>query len=115
MDHTYRIILHGKRATDEPLRRAVHKLREEGTPIDVRVTWEAGDSLRLATEAARAGITTVIAAGGDGSINEVVTGVLQSQVDPLPTALPNQDHRQSLCHSSIERASCERRSQAIRD
>jgi len=84
MDHTYRIILHGKRATDEPLRQAVLKLREEGASIDMRVTWEAGDSVRLAKEAARAGITTVIAAGGDGSINEVATGVLQSQVDPLP-------------------------------
>ena len=70
-----RIILHGKAASDTRLRTAVHALREGGQVVEVRVTWEPGDAVRLTREAvADAGpekIYCVVAGGGDGTINEV--------------------------------------------
>ena len=70
-----RIILHGKQSANQELRDAVAVLREEGHEIEVRVTWEAGDSQRLTREAAEEGVDTVVAGGGDGTINEVATGL----------------------------------------
>ena len=79
-----RIILHGKRALDETVRAAVERLRSEGAEIEVRVTWEPGDSERFAAEAAREGVDTVVAGGGDGTLNTVVRGLLDSGVERLP-------------------------------
>jgi diacylglycerol kinase family enzyme len=72
-----RIILHGKQGANQELRDAVAAVREDEHDIDVRVTWEAGDSGLFAAEASNEGIDTVIAGGGDGTVNEVVNGLLQ--------------------------------------
>jgi lipid kinase YegS len=69
------LILHGKTAGREDVRAAVKTLRGEGAAIDVRVTWEAGDTTRFAREAIRAGCDVVIAGGGDGTVNEAVRGL----------------------------------------
>ena len=71
-----RIILHGKAAGDARVRTAVHTLRRDGHVVEVRVTWEPGDAARLAAEAiaeagAAAKINSIVAGGGDGTINEV--------------------------------------------
>ena len=70
-----RIILHGKAAGDIRLRTAVHALREGGQVVEVRVTWEPGDAVRLTREAvadaAPEKIYCIVAGGGDGTINEV--------------------------------------------
>ena len=87
-------ILNGKGAGNEELREAILKLREEGLPIEVRVTWEHGDGERFVKEAVALGATTVIAGGGDGTINEIATalaGVATSErpalgIIPLGTA-----------------------------
>lgn len=44
----------------------------------VKETGEAGDGITLAREAAEAGIDVIAAAGGDGTIHEVVRGVDQA-------------------------------------
>lgn len=46
--------------------------REEGHLVDVRVTWEHDDVERYTAEAIKAKtVNTVVAAGGDGTVNEV--------------------------------------------
>lgn len=93
MPRRSRIILHGKQAANQELRDAVAAVREDGHQIEVRVTWEAGDSSLFAAEAAKEGIDTVIAGGGDGTVNEVLNGLVQVEgnssalgVIPLGTA-----------------------------
>lgn len=77
-----RIIVNGKSAGDPALREAVATIREQGYRLEVRVTWEGGDAARYAGEAVKDQIDVVIAAGGDGTINEVVNGVLQADDAP---------------------------------
>jgi diacylglycerol kinase (ATP) len=59
----------------EQLRAAVERLREAGHRVEPRLTFEQGDARRLAAEAAEAGAELIVAAGGDGTLNEVVNGV----------------------------------------
>lgn len=84
------IVVHGSRAEHEGLRKAVTKLRARGHIVDVRVTWELGDATRFATEAAKVSPRAVVAAGGDGTVNEVLNGLAGSEVPlgiiPLGTA-----------------------------
>ena len=75
-----RLILNGKKAGLESVREAVGETRRAGHSLEVRVTWEAGDAVRLAAEAADEGVDRVIAGGGDGSVNELATGLMR--LDP---------------------------------
>lgn len=70
------MVLKGRAATDSDLREAILEGRSQGHTITVSVTWEGGDAVRFAREAAQAGVDAVVAAGGDGTVNEVVQGVL---------------------------------------
>ncbi|MBX7074424.1 MAG: lipid kinase YegS [Pirellulales bacterium] len=81
-----RIVLNGRRAQDESLREAVRQIRERGHVVEVRATWEAGQAAQFAEEGARDGVDIVVAAGGDGTINEVVTGLLRAG-DQIETCL----------------------------
>lgn len=71
------LILNGKGAGNEELRQAVTRLREEQITLYVRVTWEHGDAARYVEEAAQLGVGTVVAGGGDGTINEVAAALVQ--------------------------------------
>ncbi|WP_280563464.1 lipid kinase YegS [Chromohalobacter sp. 48-RD10] len=79
------LILNGKSAQLPEIREAVERVREEGHPLAVRVTWEVGDGVRLAREASEAGIKRIIAGGGDGTVNEVVGGLMQLTQAARPT------------------------------
>jgi lipid kinase YegS len=82
------LVLHGKVAMRNDVRAAVDVLRAHGHHVDVRVTWEGGDAKRFAAEARDAGLEMVIAGGGDGTINEVVTGLFSGDAsNELPIAL----------------------------
>lgn len=81
-----RLIINGKSAGDPALRSAIGQLRGAGEKIEVRVTWEGGDAARYAAEATRDGVDVVIAGGGDGTVNEVVGGILSTD-EPKKTAV----------------------------
>jgi lipid kinase YegS len=68
------LVLNGKVAGNDALRAAVARHRAAGHRIEVRVTWEKGDARRFVSEAGE--IDLVIAAGGDGTLNEVLYGLM---------------------------------------
>ena len=78
------LIINGKSAGNPELREAVEEQRKTGMLITVRSTWEGGDAALFAEEAADAGITHVIACGGDGTVNEVVNGLMRVAYDRRP-------------------------------
>lgn len=59
---------------DEPAASVMHRLAER-PGVTVHRTAETGDARRFAAEAVDAGADLVIAAGGDGTISEVVNGL----------------------------------------
>lgn len=59
----------------ERLRAEVERMRQEGHEVRPGVTFEAGDAARMAREAVEGGMDVVIAAGGDGTVNEVGNGM----------------------------------------
>ncbi|MGM0855992.1 MAG: lipid kinase YegS [Pseudomonadota bacterium] len=78
------LIVNGKSAGNAALREAVTEQRKAGMPISVRVTWEAGDALYFAEAAADMGITHVVACGGDGTVNEVMNGLMRLEASRRP-------------------------------
>lgn len=80
------LVLNGKAVADEALRQAVADLRDEGIAVDVRVTWETGDAARCVEELIAVGATTLVAAGGDGTLGEVASALasMQGAAEALP-------------------------------
>lgn len=88
-NRTMRLIVNGKSAGNDAVRSAVTEIRSRGISLDVRATWEGGDAARYAAEAARDRIDVVIAGGGDGTVNEVVDGLLRCDDEsPALAVLP---------------------------
>ena len=71
-----RLILNGKKAAQPEIREAVEHFRNQGYDIQIRVTWEYGDAIRLVRECVEEDIALVIAGGGDGTVNEVAHGLM---------------------------------------
>jgi hypothetical protein len=79
------------RSKKEKIERAVEILRDGGAhEVLLRWTEKARDGTRLAREAAGQGADAIIAAGGDGTVNEVLNGLAGTPtpmgVIPLGTA-----------------------------
>ncbi len=79
---TIRVVLNGKGAANPQVRAAINQIREEGQPMEVRCTWEGGDAARFAQEAVAEGIDVLVAGGGDGTIHEVVNGLMTAESKP---------------------------------
>ncbi len=62
-------------AKGEKAKRFRRHLDEIGGQAALKLTTCAGDARRLATEAVAEGYDTVVAAGGDGTVNEVLNGL----------------------------------------
>ena len=60
--------------------RAVAWLQARGADVDLVLTEKRGDAQRAAADAKAAGFDRIIAAGGDGTLNEVVNGLAPSAV-----------------------------------
>jgi diacylglycerol kinase (ATP) len=76
-----RVIINPAAGKDQPILKALNAaMKTAGADWDVSITKEAGDGSRLAREAVEAGVGLVIAHGGDGTVMEVATGLMHSNV-----------------------------------
>lgn len=82
------VILHGKQAQNDEVRAAIQARRGAGWDLAVRLTWEAGDAHRLVREGLQAGYGCLVAAGGDGTLNEVASALLELQGEASLALLP---------------------------
>ena len=78
------LILNGKSAQQPEVREAVEHLRRQGHDLQVRVTWEGGDGVWLVESAMAGGAARIVAGGGDGSINEIVAGLMRQPPERRP-------------------------------
>ena len=69
-----------KRASDEKISSASHFLRSKGYEVKLLSTERKGDAEMLARGAIKDPPPLIIAAGGDGTFNEVVNGLAGSEV-----------------------------------
>jgi len=74
MSKKVQLILNGKAAGNDALKTAVARQRAIGHTIEIRVTSEKGDARRFVAETGE--VDLLIAAGGDGTLNEVVHGLM---------------------------------------
>ena len=76
----------------QEIRSQVVSLREAGHEVEPRLTFEGGDATQFAREAGDSDADLVIAAGGDGTVNEVINGIAATDwrgplaIIPLGTA-----------------------------
>ncbi len=70
------LIILNPAAHSEKAGRLPECLRAVCREAEIRLTGMPGDAERIATEAVGEGFTTIVAAGGDGTINEVVNGIV---------------------------------------
>lgn len=68
----------GRKEAEGALRAALYILEEAGWQLSVRETTAPGDATALARAAVAAGLDAVIVAGGDGTINETVQALAES-------------------------------------
>lgn len=73
----YLLIINGKSAGNPALREAVEEQRQAGRQVTVRATWEGGDAEDIAEQSGAMAITHVIACGGDGTVSEVMNGLMR--------------------------------------
>ncbi|HYU18290.1 MAG TPA: diacylglycerol kinase family protein [Chloroflexota bacterium] len=81
----------GSGAGSAALRRALDALAECGWRVEVRETAARGDASRMAAEAAASGLEAVLVAGGDGTLNEAIQGLVGSAtaIGALPLGTVN--------------------------
>lgn len=68
--------------------RYVAALERRGLDVRVEPTRAAGDGATIARDAAAAGVPVVIAAGGDGTVNDVASGLLDAGDGTALAVLP---------------------------
>jgi diacylglycerol kinase (ATP) len=75
-------------------------LQEYNFDYDLYLTEGPGHALELSRQAVKDGCSMVIAAGGDGTVNEVINGLMQARVNgnelPALGVLPDPGRRISL-------------------
>jgi diacylglycerol kinase (ATP) len=80
MDKVKLAIILNPAARGEKARLLEDKVRSLTGADTFQVTTRPGEAVELATQLAQGGYSTIVAAGGDGTINEVVNGIAGSSV-----------------------------------
>jgi len=81
---TVHVIVNPASGQDRPILKTLNTIfRENDIAWEMFVTKEAGDGVRLAREAAAAGVDAVAVYGGDGTVREVTMGLLDTDVPIL--------------------------------
>lgn len=96
-DHPIRalVVFNPTAGQAESFERDIHVARtiwsDHGWQVDLQPTRGPGDGTRIAREAAARGYDVVVAAGGDGTVNEVVNGLAgtQAALGALPIGTMN--------------------------
>lgn len=76
-------------STEQRWTQTASEFRTHFGAFHVEFTSHQGHAIKLAKEAAERGRRFIIACGGDGTINEVVNGILQSEKDAELGVLPS--------------------------
>ncbi len=81
----------GPRDVRRAMKRVCSFLRRRGWSVELRLTRKPGDATALARAAAEAGCDVAIVAGGDGTVNEAVNGLVgtQTALGVLPVGTGN--------------------------
>ncbi len=74
------LIIMNPAAKGEKAARFIDRIRQLADGAEIRLTTSADEAEAIAREAVKSGYRTVVAAGGDGTINEVVNGLGESGV-----------------------------------
>lgn len=78
----------GKEKAKDYLEQVEQTLQEMGYSVDTRETAKAEDATRFASEACEKKYDFVVAMGGDGTINETVSGLAEQEHHPLFSLIP---------------------------
>jgi len=81
----------GPRDVRRALKRVHSHLKRRGWSVELQLTEKPGDATTLARAAAQTGCDVVIVAGGDGTVNEAVNGLVgtQTALGVLPVGTGN--------------------------
>ncbi len=95
-----------KKASKRNIAKAFHFLESRGYKVEVIVTGQRGDAERFAKEAVKKSPFLIIAAGGDGTFNEVINGIVGSDVPMaiLPLGITNVLAKELGIHENVEDA-----------
>ncbi len=74
------LVIHNPAANGYKSARLADEIRLLSSRIVMRSSAQPGEARKLAENAVHEGFSTIVAAGGDGTINEVVNGIAGSQV-----------------------------------
>ena len=81
MDKKVHVVINPAAGQPEPILHILNNVfRPAGARWETSITHQAGDATRQAREAAQGGADVVVAYGGDGTVMEVVNGLVDTQV-----------------------------------
>ena len=100
------MVVHGSRADRADFRHLCGWVRSRGHWLSLHVTFDRGDAEQHARRAAVDGADVVIAAGGDGTLNEVVNGLdgYDTPLGVVPLGTANDFARQAGIPSDVNHA-----------
>lgn len=70
------------------LKRVSKYLKENGLNFEVCITARQGEAVTLSQKAADNGVELIVSVGGDGTVNEIVNGIMKSKNDPALGIIP---------------------------